>query len=78
MTPPDTNVCACVDEMPACDYCTEIARKQYEAGAFNPEPESAYTDPEDPNNGESGMCKRCKEWTEYGNSCCGDEYVHIF
>lgn len=27
--------------------------------------------------GEAGVCKRCKEWTEVGNSCCGDEHVHI-
>jgi len=24
-----------------------------------------------------GMCMKCKEWTELGNSCCGDEYVQI-
>ncbi len=24
-----------------------------------------------------GICTKCKEWTEIGNSCCGDEYVHI-
>lgn len=24
-----TNVCACVDEMPACDYCEEKARREY-------------------------------------------------
>jgi len=75
-----TDVCACVDEMPACDYCTEKARQQYEAGALDPKP-SAWPDaedPDDPNNGESGICKKCKEWTEYGNSCCGDSYVHIF
>lgn len=30
------------------------------------------------NLGESGICTQCKEHTEVGNSCCGDEYVHIY
>lgn len=30
------------------------------------------------NAGAVGMCRKCKEWTEVGNSCCGDDYVHTF
>jgi len=26
---------------------------------------------------EVGLCRKCKEWTEVGNSCCGEEYVHV-
>lgn len=36
-----------------------------------------YFEEEIENLGEMGMCKKCKEMTEIGNSCCGDEYVHI-
>ncbi len=27
--------------------------------------------------GKFGRCNKCKEWTEVGNSCCGEDFVHV-
>lgn len=63
--------CACEDEQPSCESCTAQAFIAYKAGEFDPEEEEIE------NYGEDGICLRCKEWTQVGESCCGDEYVHI-
>ncbi len=36
-----------------------------------------YVEEEIENFGEEGICTKCKEHTTIGDSCCGDEYVHI-
>lgn len=39
--------------------------------------EAELHDAEEENFGAEGICTKCKEHTEIGNSCCGDDYVHI-
>ncbi len=67
-------------------FATDEERERYEARfslesfsrepLINGVPLSKYMSALPPQKAE-GICTKCKEHTEIGNSCCGDEYVHI-